>query len=242
MLLVMLGAPLLAAVTLRLLGGYRALAVGFRGDRPRLRGRRHRRLAADLALPARPQSGARGPLLRDRQRARGPARGPGRRRHRRGAEWIRAPRLAARGGGRLPHRVVCSLPSSSPPGASAPTSAPRSSSPWARRSRASALAGAAAAFGPVRGRAAARRPRPACPGRPRLRRRRPPHPLGPRRRWARRPRRCRPAPAPALRQQLRPADRLRLPAADRCPGRDRDRSPRPAGGVARRSRWRCAPG
>ena len=41
-----------------LLGGYRALAVASAADRPRLRDRRDRRLAADLALAARPNPGS----------------------------------------------------------------------------------------------------------------------------------------------------------------------------------------
>ena len=86
------GAPLLAALTLALLGGYRALAVGVGADGARLRGRRDRRLAADVALAARAQPGPRRPLLRDRQRARGAAGGAGRRRHRGGAGRVRAAR------------------------------------------------------------------------------------------------------------------------------------------------------
>ena len=75
-------------------------------------------------------------------------------------------------------------------------------------------------------RPAVRGPGPARPGRPRLRRQRAPHPLGPRRRRAGRPRRRRPAPPAALRPQLLPPDRLRLPAADRRSGRARGRAPR----------------
>ena len=55
------------------LGGYRALAVACGADRRRLRDRRDRRLAADVALAARAEPGARRALLRDRQRARGAA-------------------------------------------------------------------------------------------------------------------------------------------------------------------------
>ena len=66
-------------------GGYRALAVAAALTVARLRDRRGRRLAAHLALAARAQPGPGRPLLRDRQRARGAARGARRRRHRRGA-------------------------------------------------------------------------------------------------------------------------------------------------------------
>ena len=125
-LLVDVGAPLLAALTSGGLRGYRALAVASAHGRARLRARRDRRLAADLALAARPQSGPRRPLLRDRQRARGAAGGARRRRHRRRAGRLLAglPAAAAPLASSPP---ACSPPSSSPPGASAPTSAPRSS-------------------------------------------------------------------------------------------------------------------
>ena len=137
-LLVMLGAPLLAALTLvaarRLPGACGRLGA----DRARLRDRRDRRLAADLALAARAQPRARRALLRDRQRARGAARRARRRRHRRRRWPGFAPRLSrAALRRRLPRRSACSPPSSSPPAASAPTSAPRSScrsaAPWPPR-------------------------------------------------------------------------------------------------------------
>ena len=90
MLLVMLGAPALggadAGAARRLPGAGRRLGA----DRPRLRGRRDRRLAVDLALAARAEPGARGALLRDRQRARGAAGGAGRRRDRRRPGRLRA--------------------------------------------------------------------------------------------------------------------------------------------------------
>ncbi len=101
------GAPLLAAATLAALGGYRALGGCQRPDRARLRGRRHRRIAAHVALAPRPEPGPRRPLLRDRQRARGVARRAGRRRHRRGADRLRPRRLAARLGGGVPPRRSC---------------------------------------------------------------------------------------------------------------------------------------
>ena len=104
MLLVMLGAPLLAALTLAALRDYRALAVAAGAHRRRLRARRDRRLAAHRALAARPEPGPRRPLLRDRQRARGAARGADRRRHRR-RRW-RASRRASR-------RAAAPSPSSS---------------------------------------------------------------------------------------------------------------------------------
>ena len=73
-------------------------------------------------------------------------------------------------------------------------------------------------------------------------RQRPPDPLGARRRRARRPRRGRPAPPPALRPQLHPPDRLRLPAADRRSGGARGAAPRPAARLAARTARRCGPG
>ena len=139
-LLVILGAPLLAAATLAALGGYRALARGLRGDGRRLRRRHGRRLAAHLAVLARPQPWPRGPLLRDRQRARGAARGPRHRRDRGGPDRLPTHARAPRAPPRPSSRWASSRLSSSPPVASGPTSAPRSSSRSAPRSRRRSLA------------------------------------------------------------------------------------------------------
>ena len=90
LLLVTLGAPLLGCLTLAALGGYRALAIASGLTVLLPRGRRDRRLAAHLALPAWPKPRARGPVLRDRQRAGGAAGGADRRRNRGGLGRVRA--------------------------------------------------------------------------------------------------------------------------------------------------------
>ena len=144
-LLALFGAPLLAAADP---GDARRLPRAGRGggaDGPRLRGRRRRRLAAHLALAARAEPGPRRPLLRNRQRARGAARRPRRRRHRGGADRLRATGLEPRADHRVPRHRARLPPSSSPPAASAPTSAPRSSCRWAPRSPPRPSAGAGAA-------------------------------------------------------------------------------------------------
>ena len=94
MLLVMIGAPLLAALTLAALRDYRALAVASALTVGAYALDAIARLAAQRALAARPEPRPRRPLLRDRQRARGAALGRDRRRHRRRPGGLRAAPLA----------------------------------------------------------------------------------------------------------------------------------------------------
>ena len=99
-----------------------------RGQRRRLRARRGRRLAADRALGARPEPGRRGPLLRDRQRARGDPHHPDPDRHRRLARDPPGRARAPARGDLVRRRRRWSRSPPSRRGGSAPTSAPRSCS------------------------------------------------------------------------------------------------------------------
>ena len=183
------------------------------GDRPRLRGRRDRRLASHHRLPAGAEPRARGAVLRDRQRAGGAARGAGGRRDRGGPGGVRATALAPGLRRRLPRdRPV--------PRRDLRRRAVRRRRgsgdrlPGRRRGRRRDGRGTAPPHDAAGRRGAVRGGGAAGPGRPRIRGQRPPDPLGARRGRFQPARRGRPAPPPALRPQLRPPDRLRLPAAD----------------------------
>ena len=126
MLLVMLGAPGAGGADAGAVRRLPGAGGGLGADGARLRGRHDRRLAADRALADGPQSRAGGSLLRDRQRARGAAGGAGRRRHRGGADRVRATPGAPPAPPRPSSPSASAPPSSSRPGASAPTSARRS--------------------------------------------------------------------------------------------------------------------
>ena len=237
-----LGAPLLAAVTFALLRGYAALAVAC--------GLTVGAYALDVVAGSPlttlsllgPNPGARRPLLRDRQRARGdcwrcwsPA-GVGAAL----AAWgpSAADLARRRGGDRLSRRRRCSPPSSSPPGASAPTSAPRSCcppgprspppSPPARRRRAAVLLIAAA---PVLAWPCSRRSTSILGGGAHLTR------SVLRRRRRRRPRRRRPAAARALGEELRPQRDLALPLHHRRGAGAGFRLPPADRRAARRAAW-----
>ncbi len=197
-LLVMVGAPLLAALTLAALGGYRALAV-----------------ASGLTVFAYAIDVIAGSPLTSLSLL-GPNPGLGVRFYGIGNELEAllgvlvvagtgaglagfAPRLSAK---RLRHRL--------PLGRAAARLRLRRRPVRRRRRRGDRPAGrgglrrgdrrrAPPAHGAAGDRAAVPGRRPAGPGRPPLRGQRPPHPLGPRRRRLRRPRPGRPAPPPALR-------------------------------------------
>ena len=129
--------PLLAWLTLRLVGGYRALAVAS--------GATVLATAIDVIAGSPltalsllgPNPGPGGALLRDRQRARGAALGPGHRRNRRGAGRLRAATLPAPAQPPASWWSGSAWHSSSPSAASAPTSVPRSccrsAPPWRPR-------------------------------------------------------------------------------------------------------------
>ena len=128
----MLGAPLLAALTLAAVARVRGPRGGLRDHRRRPRDRHVLRLAAHLALGARAEPRRRRALLRDRQRARGRDRGDGADR-RRAPGSARAGALAALRGRLVLRRSRGSAPRwRSRRAASAPTSAPRSCFPSGR--------------------------------------------------------------------------------------------------------------
>ena len=243
-LLVVLGAPLLAALTLAACRGYRALAVA---------------CGADRRSPTRSTSIAGSPLTS--LSLLGPNPGLGVRFYGIGNELeaLLAVLVVAGTGAALAGFAPRRSPRRARPSPSSPSAcSPRFVFAAGRFGADVGAAivfpvGAAVAAAVVGGRAAsrpallvargpARGARPAGADRPRLRRRRPPDPLGARRRRPRRSRRRRPAPAAALGAQLRAADRLRLPAA----GRRRRRARLSRGATASRA-WlgdarRCARG